>query len=408
MANTSGRAAKPAKKKKVSFRDLDPVEQGGRVARDGFDFQDHIAAGKCLDMLLGGGPVEVWCEAEDDIVQVWVVAGEEWYEFVQVKGNDLGQAWSVAELCKRDPAKPAVPAVGTTPAKPAKGPGKCIAERSLAHDRADEKCRFRVVTRWKPDGVLSPLAAPFGSDARKNNAAGIVACGAAIEAKIGACVSPKGNGLAFWAEMTAWEVKATTQDVRNENLLNLERVLEANGLLLDSDQRQRLYDRLYLRVQDASLACGINQKDAKRLKKADLLTWLTAQANDILHPKPAGTSAALERKLTEAQVPAASVEAAKEQRRRYLQEVRNPKFLSLEDRDGVEDQAFARLHRLKTQLDAGLFTDDGRQFLDRCQKMLLDLRDSLTSDPKPPDSFMLGYLYDVMNRCRHELVRASA
>jgi hypothetical protein len=59
-------------------------------------------------------------------------------------------------------------------------------------------------------------------------------------------------------------------------------------------------------------------------------------------------------------------------------------------------------------LDAGQFPDDGRQFLDRCQKTLLDLRDSLHSGSRPPDSFMLGYLYDVMNRCQHELVRASA
>jgi hypothetical protein len=112
--------------------------------------------------------------------------------------------------------------------------------------------------------------------------------------------------------------------------------------------------------------------------------------------------------MTAALVPAASIEAAKEQRRRYLQEVRNPKFLSLESRDEIEDHALAQLHRLKTQLDAGQFPDDGRQFLDRCQKMLLDFRDSLSGGTKPPDSFMLGYLYDVMNRCQHELVRASA
>lgn len=395
MAKTPGKAGKPAAKK-GSYRDLDPMEQGGRVARDGFDYQDHIAAGKCLDMLLGGGPVEVWCEAEDDIVQVWLVGTEEWFEFVQVKGNDLGQAWTVPKLCEREAAKDG------------NGPGRCIAEKSLAHDRADEKCRFRVVTRWKPDDTLSPLSAEFGTAARAVNEDGISKAGKAIEARIGACTSPNGKGLDFWAEMTAWEVRATTQDVRNDNLLKLERVLQAGGPILDLEQRERLYDRLFLRVQDASIACGRTQKDAKRLKRADLLNWLKAQADAILHPVPTGTSATLERKLTAAQVPGTSVEAAKQQRRRYLQEVRTPKFLSLEGRDEVEAQALARLHRLKTQLDAGDFADNGVQFLNRCQQVLLDLRDTLGVTPQPSDWIMLGYLYDVMNRCQHELVRASA
>ena len=103
MAKTPSKTAKLAKK--GSFRDLDPLEQGGRVARDGFAYQDHVASGKCLDMLLGGGPVEVWCEAEDDIVQVWLTDTEEWFEFVQVKGNDLGQAWTVSKLCDRESAR---------------------------------------------------------------------------------------------------------------------------------------------------------------------------------------------------------------------------------------------------------------------------------------------------------------
>ncbi len=398
MAKARGKAAKPAAKpatKKGSYRDLDPLEQGGRVARDGFDYQDHVAAGKCLDMLLGGGPIEVWCEAEDDIVQVWLVGTVEWFEFVQVKGNELGQAWTVPKLCEREAIKDG------------KGPGRCIAEKSLAHDRGDEKCRFRVVTRWKPDDTLSPLSAGFDTEARTANKVGITACGTAIEKKIGACTSPNGNGLAYWAEMTTWEVKASTQDVRNENLLKLERVLEVNGPVLDLGQRERLYDRLFLRVQDASLACGRTQKQAKRLKRADLLTWLQAQANAILHPVPSGTSATLERKLTNARLPDTSVQAAREQRRRYLQEVRKPKYLTLDGRDTVEGEALACLHRLKTQLDAGDFTDTGPQFLNRCQQALLAFRDSLAGDPKPPDSFMLGFLYEVMERCQHDLARAA-
>lgn len=384
-----------ARAQKGSFRDLPPLEQGGRVARDGFDYQDHVAAGKCLDMLLGGGPAEVWCEAEDDIVLVCLDGGSELFEFVQVKGNDLGQAWTVAELCRREAAK----AGG--------GPGRCIVEKSLAHDRADEKCRFRVVSRWNPDGALSPLMAEFSTQARAASLAGIQAAGESIAGKLGECTSPNGNGLDFWAKNTVWEVRATTLDLRNANLLKLERLLQIGGQNLVYEQREQLYLRLFLRVQDASLACGRAQKDAKRLKRADLLTWIQEQMNAILHPFPAGTSANLVRKLTAARVSGASIEAAQEQRRRYLQEVRTPKFLSLAGRDDVEAQALARLHRLKTQLDAGEFLDNGPQFLSRCQQALLDLRATLNATPQPSDWLMFGYLYDVMNRCQHELVRAS-
>src|SRR5687768_9776176 len=99
--NTKTKAVAP----KPSYRDLDPLEEGGPVARRGFAYQDHVAAGKCLDMLLDGGPTEVWCEAEDDIVLVWMIQCEEWFEFVQVKSNELDQLWTVAKLCEKEPGR---------------------------------------------------------------------------------------------------------------------------------------------------------------------------------------------------------------------------------------------------------------------------------------------------------------
>jgi hypothetical protein len=272
MAKGSRSATKP---KLLSFRDLDPIEQGGRVARDGFDYQDNVAVGKCLAMILDGGPSEVWCEAEDDIVQVWVIEGEEWFEFVQVKGHELGQAWTVAKLCEKLPL-----ASGS--------PGRCIAEKSLDHDRGKEKCRFRIVTRWKPDKVLSALSHEFGTEGRVANAEGLKEAAQAVEKKLGCYRSPKGNGLEFWAEMTVWEVWASPQDVKNHALIRLEKILESKGIHLSVDQRQNLYDRLYMKVIDASMACGRTQKREKRLTKPTLDGWIYDQAKAILNPSAAG------------------------------------------------------------------------------------------------------------------------
>lgn len=353
-------------------------------------------------MLLGGGLTEVWCEAEDDIVLVWHNQGREWFEFVQVKSTDLGQAWSVAKLCEPGPSRN-----GT-------GSGKCILEKSLAHDRGQEQCRFRVVTCWQPDATLAALKLEMDNPARTPSSVDIAAVTTAISTSFAkktpavTPVSPNANGIAFWAERTVWECRASTPDVQNENLLKLERVLEAAGQYLAPDQRQELHDRLFRRVQDASLECGRTAKSAKRLAVTDLRAWLVGQAHAILHPVQAGTSVALEDKLTAAGVDTTSVEVAKEHRRRYLRDARQAKYLSVDDRDFVEGEILARLHRLKTRLDAGELADDGLQFHSRCQQEILALRDTLACEPKPPEGTLYGCMYDVMNRCLHRLVRASA
>src|SRR4051812_39664067 len=52
-----------------SVHDLAPLEQGGVLARQGFSYQDHIAAAFVLKMVsvapTGGVLAAVWCETED-------------------------------------------------------------------------------------------------------------------------------------------------------------------------------------------------------------------------------------------------------------------------------------------------------------------------------------------------------
>lgn len=76
------------------------MEEGGPIARTGFNYQDEIAVGFLLDMLEDPSILKVHCETHDDIVQVsqssstQVVA-----EYVQVKGSEEDKYWSVADLC---------------------------------------------------------------------------------------------------------------------------------------------------------------------------------------------------------------------------------------------------------------------------------------------------------------------
>ncbi|MCW5200913.1 DUF4297 domain-containing protein, partial [Desulfobulbus sp. F4] len=336
----------PVAQTKKSYRDLDPLEEGGSIARNGFDYQDHVAAGKCLDMLSDAGPCEVWCEAEDDIVLVWLIQGEEWFEFVQVKSNELDQLWSVTKLCEKESTKDG------------KKAGTSIIEKSLAHDRGDGNCRFRFVTRREPNAELAILQQDIHNPYRVNNIEAVIK---KIEAKLTSCKSENGNGPGFWIRMTLWEHKASVSVVENENLVNIDRILHRENVFLAPDQKKELYNKLLRKVCDASNLSFKTHKEKKKFKATELLNWLLQQASVMSRPISAGRSNTLEVKLMAAgyKPDGDEIETAKDQRRKYLHEIRQPKFLDLSDRTAIESEVQARLCRLKAQLDAGEFTDDG-------------------------------------------------
>lgn len=136
-----------------SYRTIKPLESGGERARQGFTFQDHVAAGYCIDMLANPNILEVWCEILDDITLVHKCDEVEEFEFVQVKSNQLNQLWSVARLCEQEQGKPETP----------------ILEKSFANERLTEPCRFRVVTCCDVNKDLKILTSPLNSPARTYN-----------------------------------------------------------------------------------------------------------------------------------------------------------------------------------------------------------------------------------------------
>lgn len=381
-----------------SYRDLDPLEQGGPFARRGYLFQDHVAASKCIDMLLGVGASEVWCEAEDDVVLVWHLDGVEVFEFVQVKSDDLKQAWSLAKLCERVASKDA--------SKDGKGPGRCIVEKSLGHDRGPEPCCFRIVTCWNPNDDLAVLTLERDA-ARSERLDEVGKVASVLREKLGSCLSPNGNGVEFWSFLTVWETHAHSDALRNASLLKLERVLEQTNLFLAPDQRVELYEKLLARIQVASATDGRTDRLAKRFCRLDLRAWIVDAAQSIRRPVQAGTSAPLVAKLTAAGLDATSVESAKEQRWRYRSARLESKYLSVDEHDEVEGDIHARLHLLKARLDAHEIADDGPTFHNRCLTEVVSLRDSLPPDRRPPVAYIIGCVYDVMNRCLHRLVRAT-
>ncbi len=335
----------------------------------------------------------MWCEAEDDIVLVWQIQGEEWFEFVQVKSNEFDQLWSIAKLCEKEPEKDG------------KKAGVSIVEKSLAHDRGNGRCRFRFVTRREPNAELSILTHDIHNPVRRNGIAVIIK---KITAKLTSYKSHNGNGADFWVRMTVWEHKASVNDIENENLVKIDRILASENAFLAPDQKKELFSKLLRKVCDASLLSGKTDKERKRFKATELRDWLLQQVAAMSSPVSAGRSKTLESKLTAAGYKMGSdeIEAAKTRRRDYRMEILQPKFLDLSDRTVLESELQARLCRLKAQLDAGEFADDGVQFHSRCLKELETLRDTLETKKKPLVGLLYGLMYDIMNRCQHRLVRA--
>ncbi|HEX2880323.1 MAG TPA: dsDNA nuclease domain-containing protein [Polyangiaceae bacterium] len=372
---------------KASFRTLAPLEQGGRSARDGFAYQDQITVAKCLDMFESDGPIEVWSEAEDDIVVVWLQQGVEIFEFVQVKGADIGQAWTVPRICSKSQT-----AFGAT--------GPCIVDRSLAHDRGKENCRFRLVTKWQPHEDLGQLCVPF-------NFRG------AIDALVG-CFdgrnfgpSPNGNGVAFWLKNLSWEVQATQEQVRESCLLKLARFLEKEGKYLTLDQIADLHARLFARVQDAAVANPLTHRQEKQITREYLRAWLLEEVEKISNPISAMGVGPLSQKLAAAGIAGDSADAAKELRRKYLGRSKQvDQYLSLEGVQEVAGEMTAMLHGLMIRLESGAIRDSPKRFQARCLAELDKMVKAAQAQGKSIDrQFAYGCMYDVMNRCLHRLTR---
>ena len=140
------------KSKLPSYRDINPPEIGGRIARGGFDYQDHIGVGFGLDLIEDEHLTEVWYEQHDDIALVYGAEINE-IEMVQVKYEDMTSRYSVSSLTSRENGKV----------------GSSLLERSLARSAGKEETRFRLVTSYSVTSQLKVLTNPLNSPSRLNN-----------------------------------------------------------------------------------------------------------------------------------------------------------------------------------------------------------------------------------------------
>ena len=376
-----------------SIYDLPPLSVGGMEARNGFAFQDHVAVGFCLEMLENSKLLEVWCESLDDITLIWEFPGDKCAEFIQVKGSEMNQLWSVAKLCERETKT--------------HSSGQSIMEKSLAQDRCKEPCRFRIVTARPVMSEIEILTFPQTAPARINGKVEFDAIHKLMEPKVGSSRSLNGNDYKFWTERMFWDVRHTNESVHDANILKLSKFLSCTGIGLAPDQLEELYTKLLKKVWDASRIDPRVFPNQNRIKRIDFEPWIMRVAHDMGLPA-AGAPGKLEEKMQRASLAPDLISTAVEQIRYYRGEQLSPKYLDLDQQRFIQGEVSAILQSLKSRIDNGQLADDGGLFHGLCLEELEKLRNELPISPKPPLAFLQGCMYNITGRCLHRFRRITA
>lgn len=301
-----------------SIFDLEPLEQGGEVARRGLGFQDHIVAGLCIDALVDSTIKEIWCETHDDVMLLLEMqsgCGLQ-VEFIQVKGSELEQLWSIAKLTEAEPTRDS------------KGVGKCIVEKSLANDRCQEACCFRIVTARPINKDLEPLSLVRNCEARIKAADELRQLATKLCEKLASVRSPNNHDVAFWVQETFWQIAHDLDSEKHRNLQRLHRAINSLGYLVASDQLEELYAKLVRKAWDAATAKFRKAPNEKKIRREELVAWLRNTVDQMLHPAQAAGKR-LESKMKRALLPDDVVKTALEQRSEYLREILRRSILIL-------------------------------------------------------------------------------
>jgi hypothetical protein len=190
-----------------SVENVKPDDEGGPIARAGFNYQDEIAVGFLIDMPENPSLLKVHCETHDDVVLVHDGGGSSnrLAEFVQVKASAPDKLWSVADLCVRKNGR-----VGTS-----------VLEISISRDKCRETSRFRLVTLRPVVSGLKILTFPLATPGRRVDAKPFKTLHADLDSRFPGLNSPKGNGVNYWVKNCLWDQRHSEEAVRNDNRVRL-------------------------------------------------------------------------------------------------------------------------------------------------------------------------------------------
>lgn len=377
--------------KQISYRDVPPLESGGEIARQGFRYQDHVAAGFMLEMLDDDDFLEVWCESLDDITNIRRGSQGEEFEFVQVKDVQYTSFWTISKLCERSSGK-----LGTS-----------IPERSLSYDRGHESCHFRLVTSLPFASELSMLQYRIGAPGRLENSDEFKLLVQDVESKIAGFQSPNGNGLRFWLSKVLWEVRQSIDSVQDANMLRLMKFNHQHAFHLSPDQLSEVYIKVVQLASDAAWAKYKVDPNAKRVTKEVFVLRVLKFFERASNPIQGMKGGRLEQKMQAANLPEDYILAAQQQRIFYLRKLRQSSgYLEIDRRDEIEAHTSTVLLRLRNGLDTGQYKP-GSEFFKACLQHLEQLDQKIARDDEKLDPYLEGLMYEQADRCVHRFTKAE-
>lgn len=367
---------------------IPPLETGGIIARDGFLFQDHVAAQYCIQMLTDRDLKEVRCESQDDITLVWGDQGSNYIEFVQVKGNRLDQLWSLAKVCEQD---------GKI--------GSSIIERLFANDRFNEDARFRIVTRRDVKKELSILKLPLTSPSRTSSEAKHRTLCEGVTKKHPNLTSGKGNDISYFISQTCWEVAHSTESLSEKNRGALRDYLENKGVYLIGSKIGTIYQEVLGQVQDAACADWNVNPDSKKILFEDFLQWIDRTIKTVQDAASTSASEVLREKMEDASLSSDDITTAINMLQFYREESLSSRYFDPTDRDMVEREIWAELNELRSKFDSGEISESNIAFHARCLSKLKELQKELPVGTEPRLHYLQGCMYYISGRCGHRFRR---
>lgn len=368
-----------------SVDDSKPEEEGGPVARTGFNYQDEIAVGFLVDMLESPLVLKVHCETHDDIVMIRQISGfsSKAAEYIQVKASEQDKLWSVADICQRRKSK-----VGTS-----------IFETSLRRDRHSEVSSFRLVTLRPVMGALKPLTYDLTAPGRAPGTTGMMALYDDLEIRMAGFKSPKGNGARFWLDNCRWDERHSEEAVRKDNVIRLTKLghKEQRPLLLE--QTDVLLDELRAMAKAAGDAKWGSDRDKKIIERGTLREWWERRTRDLTEGAAERSGIKLAGKMADAGLSDDLIALAVELRRDYAAEVRTPRYLEAEDADRLRRRVQSEVMSLRASFVSGQINIDPPGFHALCVGRMDDLIAGRGSTFEVHSAFLKGCMYDIADRC---------
>lgn len=378
----------------LSVDEVRPAEEGGPIARSGFNYQDEIAVGFLIEMLETPSVLKVHCETHDDIVLVRASERSETRvaEFVQVKANEPDKLWSMADLCARKKSK-----VGTS-----------IFEISFARDKNfSEESRFRLVTLRPVVSDLKILTFPCGASGREANGARFKALKSELEKRFPGLKSPKSNETAYWIENCYWDVRHNEDSVRQDNLLRLMRVSSKEGRPLLPEHADVLLDELRAWAKDAGRAKWESDRDKKIITREALREWWEKRMRELVEGVATTSGGKLIEKMTEAELPTELVGLAIAMRLDYAAAVRRSRYMEPEEGERLQNRVKSEVMSLRARFVAGQLDLDGAAFHSRCLDRMDAVNAERTAGHEDRSAFLKGCMYDITDRCLLRFARPT-